>query len=197
VANRSSAPLNVTIAARPWIEGSSGKVAPDRRHTLAGISVGAPSFTLAAGATKEVPVSFSGAAGGALYGALEVIGLPTDAATRKGVVLGYRLIGTLRLLPANKVYKLSLGKLKTSKGAATLAVKNAGNTLDPITASIVTKGAGSTRRGTVDALRILPGKSVDVSLGKGLPKGAYTSTISIVQAKKTVLKKTTKKFSLK
>jgi hypothetical protein len=112
-------------------------------------------------------------------------------------VLGYRLIGTLRLLPANKVYKLTLGKLKTAKGTATLAVKNAGNTLDPVNASIVTTGAGSTRRGSIDGLRILPGKSVDLSLGKGLPKGAYTAKISIVQAKKTVLKTTTKKFSLK
>jgi hypothetical protein len=188
----------VTVAARPWIEASSGRVAADRRHTLRGISIGAPSFTLAPGATKDVPLSLSGTpSGGALYGALEVIGLPTDAATRKGVVLGYRLIGTLRLLPANKVYKLTVGKLKTAKGTATLAVKNAGNTLDPINASILTKGAGSTRRGSIEGLRILPGKSVDLSLGKGLPKGSYKTTISIVQAKKTVLKATTKKFSLK
>ncbi len=197
VANRSSAPLQVTVTARPWLEASSGRVSADRAHTLAGVSIGTPSFTLAAGETKAVPVSLGGVpAGGSLYGALEVIGLPADAATRKGVVLGYRLIGTLRLLPALKTYKLTAGKLAAARGTATLAVTNGGNTLDPIDASVVTKGVGSTRRGSVEGLRILPGKTVDLPLGKGLQKGAYTSTITIQQNRKSVLK-ATKKFKLK
>jgi hypothetical protein len=197
VANRSGAPLQVTVTARPWTQASSGKVAADRKKTLAGISVATPSFTLAAGETKTVGVSLTGVpAGGALYGALEVIGLPTDAATRKGVVLGYRLIDTLRLLPATKVYKLTAGKVTTAKGTASVAIKNSGNTIDPITASIVTKGAGSTRRGAVDSLRILPGKTVGIPLGKGLQKGSYTSTVTIQQNKKTALK-VPEKFKLK
>ena len=41
---------------------------------------------------------------GSLYGALEVVGLPRNAATRKGVVTGYRIIGALRYNPADRTY---------------------------------------------------------------------------------------------
>ena len=55
-------------------------------------------------------------AGGSLYGALEVIGLPRNAATRKGVVTGYRLIGALRYNPATPTYALTGAAAKVSKG---------------------------------------------------------------------------------
>ena len=54
-------------------------------------------------------------AGGSLYGALEVVGLPADVGTRKGVVTGYRLIGALRYNPATPTYALKARAAKVSK----------------------------------------------------------------------------------
>ena len=97
VANRSAAPLAVTVTPRPWTQSSSGKVSPNRRATLPGVSVSQSTFTLAPGAEQQVSATLNSApSAGFLYGALEVVGVPTDAATRKGVVLGYRLVGALR-----------------------------------------------------------------------------------------------------
>ena len=39
VANRSTTPLEVTVTARPWVQAASGKVSPNRRATLPGVSV--------------------------------------------------------------------------------------------------------------------------------------------------------------
>ena len=78
---------------------------------------------------------------GYLYGAMEVVGVPTDAATRKGVVLGYRLVGSLRVLPAAPKTPLTAGNAKAVRVDRGIPVKNAGNTLDPVTGSVKVKGA--------------------------------------------------------
>src|SRR5687768_16033524 len=54
VANRSATPLTVTVAARPWVQSASGKVSPNRRATLPGVSVDKTSFTLAPGKEELV-----------------------------------------------------------------------------------------------------------------------------------------------
>src|SRR3954470_20752821 len=79
VANRSAAPLAVTVTPRPWVQNSAGKVSPNRRKTLRGVSVNQPKFTLASGVQQDVIVSLGAApSAGSEYGAIEVIGLPTD-----------------------------------------------------------------------------------------------------------------------
>src|SRR3954465_8947802 len=99
VANRSAAPLAVTVTPRPWVQNTAGKVSPNRRKTLPGVSVNQPKFTLAPGAEQQVVVALKPApSAGSEYGAIDVIGLPTDAAKRKGLVLGYRVVGTVHVL---------------------------------------------------------------------------------------------------
>jgi len=49
-------------------------------------------------------------------------------AKRKGLVLGYRVVGAVRLLPAAPKAAITAGKIKASKGTAVLPVKNTGNT---------------------------------------------------------------------
>src|SRR4051812_6508033 len=89
VANRSAAPLNVTVTARPWLQNDVGKVSPNRKATLGGVSVAQPKLTLAPGQETQVGVTLNGPPkGGSLFGAIEVVGLPADAATRPGLVLG-------------------------------------------------------------------------------------------------------------
>jgi hypothetical protein len=124
------------------------------------------------------------------------VGLPTDAATRKGVVLGYRLIGAVRILPAAAKYALTASTVKAAKGTAVIPVKNSGNTLDPVTGSVKVKGAAGTKNITVAPVKILPGKSVNLPAGTKLAKGSYTATVALVQHGKKALA-VTKKFRVK
>src|SRR4051794_29874637 len=101
IANRSPGPMTGTVPPRPWVQAPTGAPRPNRAKTLPGITVSESSFTLAVGAEKQVVANLNALpAGGALYGAMEIVGLPTDVAKRKGVVLGYRVVGAVRLLPA-------------------------------------------------------------------------------------------------
>lgn len=192
VVNRSDRKLEVTVAARPWIQSSDGRVEPDRRHALAGVSVAEPAFTLAPGETKAVGLSVTAVpAAGALYGALEVIGLPPGADKAKGVVLGYRLISTLRLTPAVSVHELR-GALRTRGRTIELAVTNRGNTVDPVSGEAAIKDPRGTRTPGIDRIRILPGKTVRLRLAKGLRPGAYRVSARLEQAGRTVVRVTKK-----
>jgi hypothetical protein len=184
VTNRSGAALTVTVTPRPWAQSAAGKFSPDRRRTLAALlRVGKPSFTLAPGAAAVVDLSLLGApAGGALYGAVEVIGLPADAATRQGVVVGYRLIGSVRLLPAQPKHSLKAGAVKlAARRAVVLPLTNTGNTLDPVSGTVKIKGVRGTLNSTVPELRILPGKTVNIGLSSTLSKGGYSATVTLKQ----------------
>ena len=85
-------------------------------------------------------------------------------ATRKGVVVGYRLLGTIRVLPSAPKVSLVASAPKVTKGVAVIPVKNAGNTIDRVRAAYG-QGCRGTRNLTVPAVRILPGKRVYVPLG--------------------------------
>jgi hypothetical protein len=197
VANRSATPLAVTVTPRPWTQSTSGKVSPNRRATLPGVSVSQSTFTLAPGAEQQVNATLSSApSAGYLYGALEVIGVPTDAATRKGVVLGYRLVGALRILPTTPKYGLTAANVKAVKGTAVIPVKNAGNTLDPVSGTVSVKGARGTKNLAIAAVKILPGKSVNVPAGTKLAAGSYSAKVTLSQRGKKALS-VTKKFRVK
>jgi hypothetical protein len=200
IANRSSGALDVTVNARPWTQSSSGIVSPKRTATLAGVELSEKAFTLAPGQSKDVTVTQKSApAGGYLYGAVEVVGLPTDIAKRKGVVAGYRILGSLRFNSTTPVYSLKLGAAKIAgkgtKKTLTLAVRNAGNTIAPVTGTVRLKGPTGTKNLSVKATRILPGKNIALGLASGgsLSAGKYTATVTLTQAKQktTITKKIT------
>ena len=193
VANRSKETLTVAVKARPWTQSSSGAVSPNRRSTLGAVKVSAGDFTLAPGEERKLEVTLGAtASNGSLYGALEVIGLPKDVESRKGVVTGYRLVGALRYHPANKTYKLTAGTPKVAKDKTlVLPLRSQGNTNDPVSGTVRVKGALGTKNGSIKATRILPGKQVSLALAKQLKAGSYTATISLKQGtlKTTVTKK--------
>ena len=196
VSNRSATALTVTVAPRQWTQAANGKVSPNRRGGLAGVSVSAPSFTLAPGEERDLTVNVASIPGaGSLYGALEVVGLPTDVATRKGVVLGYRVVSAIRLNPAAPKAGVSAGKIKPGKGTATLPVKNTGNTLDAVAIRAEVKDSRGTRNLSA-TIKILPGKTINFPLGTKLQKGSATAKITLRQKSKTVLT-STKKFTVK
>ena len=190
VANHSTHTLAITVAARPWRQSRSGVAVPDRRRTLAGVTLSDTSFSLRPKAQRTVTVGLPSS--GDLYGALEVIGLPPNAATQKGIVTGYRLIGSLRLDPAAPVLKLSAGKVTTSgRGAArvlALPVTNRGNTVQPVSGDVDLKGPLGTRSTHIASVRILPRRTVNVSLGRtrGLVAGRYKASIELDQGDLTV-----------
>jgi hypothetical protein len=197
VANRSTAPLEVTVTPRPWVQAVTGKVSPNRRKTLAGVSVSQTKFTLAPGAETVVDATLTSApSAGYLYGALEVVGVPTDAAKRKGIVLGYRLVGAIRINPATPKYAITGSKVKVSKGTAVIPVKNGGNTVDGVTGTVRVKGAAGTKNFEISNVKILPGKTVNLPAGTKLGKGSYTATVSLTQNRKKALS-LTKKFTVK
>ncbi|MDA0181165.1 hypothetical protein OJ997_12735 [Solirubrobacter phytolaccae] len=197
VANRSAAPLTVTVTPRQWTQAATGKVSPNRRSTLAGVSVSEASFTLAPGAEKDVAVNLNSVpSAGALYGAMEVVGLPADVATRKGLVLGYRVVGAIRILPTAPKLGVSAGAIKPGKGTALLPIKNTGNTLDAVSGTVAVKDSRGTRNLTVSAVKILPGKTINVPLGTKLQKGTATAKVTLKQKGKTALT-LTKKFTVK
>jgi hypothetical protein len=110
VVNSSKQALAVTVKARPWTQSTGGLVSPNRRGTLGGVAVDAGSFTLDPGATKDLTVTLNSVpSAGYLYGALEIVGVPTDLSTAKGIVAGYRLVNTLRYNAATATYGLKAG----------------------------------------------------------------------------------------
>ena len=52
-----------------------------------------------------------------------------------------------------------------------LPVKNTGNTIDAVTGNVSVKDARGTRNLTVQAVKILPGKTVNIPLGTKLDQG--------------------------
>jgi hypothetical protein len=197
VANRSAAPLAVAVTPRPWVQNTAGKVSPNRRKTLPGVSVNQPKVTLAPGAEQQVIVALNAApSAGSEYGAIDVIGLPTDAAKRKGLVLGYRVVGAVHVLPASPRATLSAGKIKAGHGTAVLPIKNTGNTIDPVTGSFSVKDARGTRNVAVQAVKILPGNKINLQLGSKLTKGTAKAKVTLKMRGKTAITMN-KKFKVK
>ncbi len=120
LANNSKQSLTISVAARPWVQASTGRVVANRKATLSGVVLGAASFTLAPGATKDLTVTLASVpAAGYLYGGLEVIGMPPNAKA-KGIVTAYRLISALRYTPATLDLRLE-GRQRQGDHARRLA----------------------------------------------------------------------------
>ena len=62
----------------------------------------------------------------------------------------------------------SRGAPKASRGTAVISIRNTGNTADPVGGSVTLRSAGGSRTRSVQGLRILPGKSVNIPLGTKL-----------------------------
>jgi hypothetical protein len=200
VTNNSDKTLDVRVAARPWIQSSSARVVPNRRKKISQVGLSDGSFTLKPGTAKEVTVTLKSVpTAGYVYGALEIIGMPSTK--HKGVVTAYRLIGALRYTPADSRYGLKTGAIKTVKQGKSkmlaLTVKSTGNTIAAVTGTVRVKGPLGTRQGSVKSAKVLPGKTIRLGLVRatGLPKGHYKATISLRQG--TFSKKLTKKITVR
>jgi hypothetical protein len=130
-----------------------------------------------------------------LYGAIEATGTPRRRGG-KNVKVAYRLITSLRLYPAPAArrYRARARRLfehgTTRRGAIFLAVKNAGNTIDPIGGRVRISGHGHTLSAVVSPQTILPGATVNLRLTRlrgTLPRGRYRVGVRLTQAGHKVL----------
>lgn len=185
VSNTQSTPLKITVTPRPWRQARSGAVSPNRSKTLrSSVRTSASSFTLAAGAKRSVTIALTRKpSGGALFGALEVVGKPTTKPPGNGITAQYRLISSLRLTAATGRHGVKIGDAKISGKSAIVTVRNTGNTVDPVAGSVRLTGPRGTVNAAIAAVRILPGALVDLKLSatSALPKGSYTATIALTQ----------------
>jgi hypothetical protein len=195
ISNTTAKPMKVGLAVRPWLQSRSGAVSPNRRKTLGKVRPSRGSFGLRAGATRTVPLSLARLpARRSLYGAIEVTGAPKRG-KGKGIRVAYRLVTSLRLYPpaGARVFRARPQRLfqygSTSRGALFLAVKNAGNTIDPIGGRVRITGRGRTLSGVIAPKTILPGATVNLRLARlrgTLPRGRYRVTVRLTQAGRKV-----------
>jgi len=191
ISNTTSHPMKVRLAVRPWVQGRSGTVAPNRRRVLGRLRPNRKSFWLRPGATKALGLRLvRRPKGRSLYGAVEVTGAPRYRG-RKGVKVAYRLVTSLRLYPPKRArrYRARPRRLfehgTVRHGALFLAVKNAGNTIDPIGGRVRISGHNHTLSGIVTPQTILPGATVNLRLTRlrgTLPRGRYRVGVRLTQA---------------
>ena len=93
VSNRSATALTVTVAPRQWTQAASGKVSPNRRGSLGGVSVSAPSFTLAPGEERDLTVNVASIPAAGIAATLTVRSRSSPGASVK--------LGALTLTPAS------------------------------------------------------------------------------------------------
>jgi len=191
LSNTTNEPLKVTVVVRPWRQQLFGTVVIDMRSTLSKyVRATSRSFTIGRGVKR--PVTFKmlrGTGSGSLYGAVDVIGKPTNTKGRKGIIPNYRLISKIRLNApkSKKRYRIKTGGAQVRSGVVVLPVRNLGNTIDPIGATYSISGP-SRRSDSAKAVAVLPGKLVGLNLGasRGMKKGRYTVTARVTQAGRTV-----------
>ena len=189
ISNTTSGPMTVKLAMRPWAQARSGAVAPDRRRVLAKVRPNRGSFALRAGASRTVRLSLARRpARGSLYGAIEVTGTPRRKGG-KNVRVAYRLVSSMRLLPSRQVFRSRIGRLfehgSVRHGALFLAVRNTGNTIEPIGGRVKISGHNHTLSGIVSPKAILPGATVNLRLTRlrgTLPRGRYRVGVALTQA---------------
>jgi hypothetical protein len=187
--NTTNESLKVSVTVRPWLQQLNGSVFSDPRSTFTRyVRATRTSFTMRAGA--RVPVTFRmlrRTSSGSLYGNVDILGKPVHTKNRKGIIPQYRLISSLRLHPSRRSVKLRTGAAQIRSGGFILPVRNLGNTIEPVTGSYRLSGPSS-RSGSIAGVRVIPGKLVGLNLGstRGMKRGRYTVTATVVQAGKRV-----------
>ena len=190
--NTTKESLRVTVTVRPWRQQLNGTVLSDPRSNLTRyVRATTRSFVIGAGAKK--PIRFRMVRRlSSLYASVDILGKPTNTKGRKGIIPQYKIVSSMRLNPARKSYRLKTGAAQVRGGSLILPVRNLGNSIDPVSGTYTLSGAGS-RNGTIAGVKVIPGKLVGLSLGavRGLKKGRYTVSASLVQGSKRVTARTT------
>jgi hypothetical protein len=190
IANTTRHAMRIKLAVRPWVQSRSGSVTPNRRKVLGKVRPNRRTFWLHAGATEALGLSLARRpAGGSLYGAIEVTGAPKHPGG-KGIKVAYRLVTSMRLNPPAGAQRFGAraGSLiehgTTRHGSLFLAVKNTGNTIEPVGGRVDIRGKGHSLSANATAKAIVPGATVNLPLTRlrgTLPRGRYNVTVHLTQ----------------
>ena len=126
---------------------------------------------------------------GSLYGGIQVFAKQRKPAARNGIIPQWDLVGRLRLNPNRKRPNLRVGATdvvgRGNSRSLILAVRNIGNTLDPVGGTVRITGP-TARNATIPQVSVVPGQVVYLKGGalKDMKAGNYTATWSITQGSK-------------
>ena len=135
-------------------------------------------------------------ASGSLYAGFQVFAKQVRAKARNGIIPQWDLRGKLRLNPSSKRPNLRVGATDVvgsgNSRSLILAVRNIGNTLDPVGGTVTITGP-TPRNATIPQVAIVPGQVVYLKGGsmRGMRAGNYTATWSVTQGSKRFTAKRT------
>jgi hypothetical protein len=201
VKNTTKDTMRVTVTVRPWSQNrSSGAVVINKRANLSPYVVGSPkSFTLKPGSRKIKLRMRRMTHSRSLYGGIQVFARQKKRKATNGIIPQWDLVGRLRLNPKRKRPNMRVGATdvvgRGNNRSLILAVRNIGNTLDPVGGTVKITGPTS-RNATISQVSVVPGQVVYLKGGsvRGMKRGSYTATWSITQGSKRYTAKRTFKL---
>ena len=180
VKNTTKDTLRVTVTVRPWIQNrSTAAVALNKNATLTPFVRASPqSFDLRPG-QRTVRLNMRRlTASGSLYGGFQVFAKQKNRRARNGIIPQWDLVGRLRLNPRSKRPNLRLGNTdvvgRGNNRSLILAVRNTGNTLDPVSGTARITGP-TPRNANITQVNVVPGQVVYLKGGslRGMRAGNY------------------------
>jgi hypothetical protein len=198
VKNTTPDAMRVTINVRPWIQNrSTGAVSLNTRASLSRYVRASPqTFTLRPGQRRVTFNMRRMTASGSLYAGFQVFAKQVRPKRRNGIIPQYDLRGKVRLNPTRKRPNLRVGATdvvgRGNNRSLILAVRNTGNTLDPVGGTVSITGP-TRRNATIPQVAVVPGQVVYLKGGalRGMKGGNYTATWTVtVGGKRFTAKRT-------
>jgi len=191
VKNTTRNTLRVTVTVRPWVQNrTTGNVSANLRASLRPFVRASPqTFNLKPGSRTIRLKMRRMTRSGSLYGGIQVFAKLRKKPRNNGINPQYNVIGRLRLNPKRKRPNLRIGNIdvkgRGNNRSLILAVRNTGNTLDPVSGQVRITGPTG-RNANIPQVSIVPGQVVYLRGGslKGMRRGNYTATWSITQGGK-------------
>ena len=191
VKNTTRNTLRVTVTIRPWTQNrQTGAVQANLRASLTPYVRASPqTFNLRPGSRTVRLNMRRSTASGSLYGGIQVFAKLRRPKRTNGINPQYNVIGRLRLNPARKRPNLRVGATdvvgRGNGRSLILAVRNTGNTLDPVGGTVKITGP-TARNANIPQVSVVPGQVVYLKGGalRGMRRGSYTATWSITQGGK-------------
>ena len=191
VKNTTRNTLRVTVTVRPWTQNrQTGAVAANLRASLSPYVRASPqTFDLRPGSRSVSLNMRRSTASGSLYGGIQVFAKLKRPKKTNGINPQYNVIGRLRLNAARKRPNLRVGNTdvvgRGNSRSLILAVRNTGNTLDPVGGTVKITGP-TARNANIPQVSVVPGQVVYLKGGqlRGMKSGSYTATWSVTQGSK-------------
>ncbi|HEX6024695.1 MAG TPA: hypothetical protein VFZ00_22080 [Solirubrobacter sp.] len=186
VKNTTKDTLRVTVTVRPWIQNrSTAAVTLNKRARLTPYVRASPqTFNLRPGQRTVRLRMRRMTASGSLYGGIQVFAKQRRKRARNGIIPQWDLVGRLRLNPRKKRPNLRVGNTdvvgRGNNRSLILAVRNIGNTLDPVSGNVRITGP-TPRNANIPQVSVVPGQVVYLKGGslRGMRRGTYRANWTV------------------